>query len=86
MLLARMNIRENILEASNGEEALEVFEKEKIEAGSAFDFRNLTPIQKRYELGHPEFQYTRAYDTPFLLGLTASLISCRKWKTSGYDY
>ena len=31
MLLARMNIRENILEASNGEEALEVFEKEKID-------------------------------------------------------
>ena len=29
MLLSRMNIRENILEASNGEEALEVFEKEK---------------------------------------------------------
>lgn len=26
-----MNIRENILEASNGEEALEVFEKEKID-------------------------------------------------------
>lgn len=31
MLLSRMNIRENILEASNGEEALEVFEKEKID-------------------------------------------------------
>ena len=30
MLLSWMNIRENILEASNGEEALEVFEKEKI--------------------------------------------------------
>ena len=30
-LLSRMNIRENILEASNGEEALEVFEKEKID-------------------------------------------------------
>lgn len=31
MLLSWMNIRENILEASNGEEALEVFEKEKID-------------------------------------------------------
>lgn len=31
MLLSRMNIWENILEASNGEEALEVFEKEKID-------------------------------------------------------
>ena len=31
MLLSRRNIRENILEASNGEEALEVFEKEKID-------------------------------------------------------
>ena len=31
MLLSWMNIRENILEASNGEEALEVFDKEKID-------------------------------------------------------
>ena len=31
MLLSWMNIRENILETSNGEEALEVFEKEKID-------------------------------------------------------
>ena len=31
MLLSWMNIRENILEASNGEKALEVFEKEKID-------------------------------------------------------
>ena len=29
MLLSWMNIRENILEASNGEEALEVFEDRK---------------------------------------------------------
>lgn len=44
------------------------YQKERIEAEGAFDFRNLISIRKRYELGHPEFQYTRAYDTPFLLG------------------
>lgn len=71
------NLRESILQHDlriDSVEKLKIhpdghpFEKEKIGAGSAFDFRNMTPIQKRYELGHPEFQYTRAYDTPFLLG------------------
>lgn len=57
MLLSRMNIRENILEASNGEEALEVFEKEKIDVlltDINMPFMDGIELLSRIHEGHPE--------------------------------
>lgn len=40
---------------------------EDIKKGSAFDFSTMRNIGDNYKLNDPEFAYTKAFDTPFLL-------------------